>query len=185
MYRRFYLLEMPLHLALRISKMTCKELVEVDEKGHYWVSHSRCGAFYFPRWGELVYNFSAISYADAETQEAFLSAVERVSHPFFSKEETQLRFSTAAPRMIGPAAIQAAMDFYLQEVERMYSSFSFDEYVAHLKKRYAQWKGERILNLNMSNECLVRSSGPEYEYVDLVRLMRTDWNEKALVFYRG
>ena len=184
MYRRFYLLEMPWHLAFQMSKMTCKELVELDERGYYLISHSRCGAFYFPRWGELVYDFSAISHADAETQEAFLSAVERVSHPFFSREETQLRFSTAAPRMIGPAAIQAAMDFYLQEVKRMYSAFSFDEYVAHLKKRYAQWKGERILNLNMSVDSLVRSSGPEYEYVDLVRLMQTDWNKKALVFCR-
>lgn len=183
MYRRFYLLEISLHRAFRISKMNCKDLVELDEQG-LWVPKSRCGAFYFPRWGKRVFDFYAISYAEAETQEAFLSTIERVSYPFFSKKETQLRFSTAAPRMIGPAAIQAAMDFYLQEVERMYSSFSFDEYVAHLKKRYAQWKGERILNLNMSNECLVRSSGPEYEYVDLVRLMRTDWNDSALVFCR-
>lgn len=122
MYRLFYLLEMPLERALRMSAMTCGELSEYS-KQESRKSVSRCGAFYFPRWGRRVFDFSALSFADGEKRKAFLSVMERASHPFFAEEETQRRFRTTAPRMAGPATIRAALRFYREETERMYRSF--------------------------------------------------------------
>ena len=122
MYRLFYLLEMPLERALRISAMTCGELSEYS-KQESRKSVSRCGAFYFPRWGRRVFDFSALSFADMEKRESFLAVMERASHPFFAEEETQRRFRTTAPRMAGPAAIRAALRFYREEAKRMYRSF--------------------------------------------------------------
>ncbi len=183
MYRLFYLLETPLERALRMSAMTCGELAEYETQ-EFLRSKSQGGAFYFPRWGRRVFEFSALSFADGEKREAFLAVMERASHPFFAEEETQRRFRATAPRMAGPAAIQAAIRFYRREVERMYRSFSFDEYVAHLRKRYAQWKGGRVLESDMDDPRLVRLADPEFEMVDLVRLMKTDWQRTALVFCR-
>ena len=122
MYRLFYLLEMPLERALRISAMTCGELAGY-EKQESRKSVSRCGAFFFPRWGRRVFDFSALSFADMEKRESFLAVMERASRPFFAEEETQRRFRTTAPRMAGPAAIRAALRFYREETERMYRSF--------------------------------------------------------------
>ena len=183
MYRLFYLLGMPLDRALRMSAMTCGELSEYS-KQESRKSVSRCGAFFFSRWGRRVFDFSALSFADGEKREAFLAVMERASHPFFAEEETQRRFRTTAPRMAGPSAIQSAFRFYREETERMYRSFSFDEYMAHLRKRYAQWKGGRVLESDMDDPRLVQLADPEFEIVDLVRLMKTDWQRTALVFCR-
>ncbi len=183
MYRFFYLLEMPMERALRMSAMTCGELSDY-ERWAYHLPKSRCGAFYFPRWGRRVFDFSSLAFAEAGTRETFLRAVEEASHPFFAEEEARRRFHDVAPRMAGALTIAAVLRFYRREVERMYRSFSFDEYVAHLKKRYAQWKGCRVLEMNMDDPRLVRIADPEYEMIDLVRLMRTDWRDTALVFCR-
>lgn len=122
MYRLFYLLEMPLERALRMSAMTCGELAGY-EKQESRKSVSRCGAFFFPRWGRRVFDFSALSFADMEKRESFLAVMERASRPFFAEEKTQRRFRTTAPSMAGPAAIRAALRFYREETERMYRSF--------------------------------------------------------------
>ncbi len=184
MNRFFYLVEMPMERALRMSAMTCEELAEF-EKLEFHQGQVPCGAFHFPRWGRRVFDFSALAFADGETQEAFLVALERASHPFFVEEETQRRFCEAAPRMAGPAAMQAAIRFYRREVEKMYQSFSFDEYVTHLKKRQAQWKDHLVMEPDMEEPNLVRLAEPEYEVVDLMRLMRTNWQTTALVFCQG
>lgn len=122
MYRLFYLLEMPLERALRMSAMTCGELAEYS-KQESRKSRPRCGAFFFPHWGRRVFDFSALSFSDEEKRETFLAVMERASHPFFSEEEIQRRFRATAPRMAGPAAIRAALRFYREETERMYRSF--------------------------------------------------------------
>ena len=122
MYRLFYLMEIGLERALRMSAMTCGDLAGY-EKQESRKSVSRCGAFFFPRWGRRVFDFSALSFADGEKRKAFLSVMERASHPFFAEEETQRRFRTTAPRMAGPAAIRDALRFYREETKRMYRSF--------------------------------------------------------------
>lgn len=90
MYRLFYLLEMPLERTLRMSAMTCGELAGY-EKQESRKSVSRYGAFFFPRWGRRVFDFSALSFADMEKRESFLAVMERASHPFFAEEETDIR----------------------------------------------------------------------------------------------
>lgn len=183
MYRLFYLLEMPMRRAIDMSAMTCGELADY-ERWAYHLPKSRCGAFYLPRWGRRVFDFSALSFAETSTRVEFLRTMEQASHPFFVEEETRLRFRAVSPRMVGPSTMDAAIRFYRQKVEKMYRCFDFDAYVAHLKKRYAQWKGGRVLEMDIDDPRLVRIADLEYEMIDLVRLMRTDWRKTALVFCR-
>ncbi len=183
MHRLFYLLEMPLDRALKMAPMTCEELEQYESQA-YSLPQSQSGAFWFPRWGTRVFDFSALFFAGESRQQAFLAAMESSSHPFFSEKETQLRFQDISPRMAGPAALHAAIRFYRQEVERMYQEFDFDSYIAHLKKRCRQWESGQIPEMDMTVPNLVQLADPEYEFIDLIRLMKTDWRSTALVFCR-
>ncbi len=169
--------------ALKMSSMTCVELA-IYEQHAALLPKSPSGAFWFSRWGQRIFDFSALSFADKSTKLAFLATIESASHPFFTTAETQLRFQSASPRMAGPSTLHAAIRFYLHEVERMYQSFDFDAYTAHLKKRYKQWKNGQILEMDMTVPNLVQVADAEYEVIDLIRLIKTDWRNTALVFCR-
>ncbi len=182
MYQPYCFLEMPQERALRLAFLSYEDVLRYED---VTCSRRRGGTPWFFHWGRRVFDFSALAFEEAPKQQEFREEIGRWSQPFFRDEAAQRAFSYAAPRLAGPVCVQAAIRFYHRQIKAMYQSFDRDAYLRHLRKRYAQWKGRRVLDMDAGQPELCQTAEYEYEVVDLIRLMKTDWNEKALVFCQG